>query len=70
MQYLLSNNLRIVGCLHLEGAVIGPQVNRVGDVCTSSLINLDKGQSVNKPADRLPGHVLYEPSLPTQGPRY
>jgi hypothetical protein len=29
-----------MGCLHLEGAVIRPQIDRIGDACTSSLIDL------------------------------
>lgn len=31
-----------MGCLHFEGAVIGPQVDRIGDVAASSLVDLGR----------------------------
>lgn len=37
---LLSDEVWVMGCLHLEGAVIRPQVDRIGDACTSSFIDL------------------------------
>jgi hypothetical protein len=38
--HLLSDEVWIVGCLHLEGAVVRPQVDRIGDVGASPLIDL------------------------------
>lgn len=35
-----------MGCLHLKGAVICPQIDRVGDTCATTLIHLY--QSVSK----------------------
>lgn len=29
-----------MGCLHFEGAIIGPQVDRIGDATASSLVDL------------------------------
>jgi hypothetical protein len=39
--YLLSDELWVVGCLHLEGAVVGPQIDRVGDACAAAFVDLD-----------------------------
>lgn len=43
LRHLLSDEVWGMGSLHLEGAVLGPQVNRVGDACTTSLVDLEKG---------------------------
>lgn len=40
LRHLLSDEIWGMGRLHLEGAVLSPQVNRVGDASTASLINL------------------------------
>ena len=39
MIYLLSDEMRDMGSLHFEGAVIGPEVNRVGDTGASPLVH-------------------------------
>lgn len=44
MQYLLSDNLRVVCCLHFEGAIVGPQVDGVGYAGHTSFINLSHVQ--------------------------
>jgi len=38
-QYLLSNEVWDVSSLHLEGAILCPEINRVGDASTASLIH-------------------------------
>lgn len=40
LRHLLSDEVWGVGRLHLEGAVLSPQVNRVGDASTASLVDL------------------------------
>jgi hypothetical protein len=39
--YLLSHKVRRVGGLHLEGAVVRPQIDRVGDACAATFVNLE-----------------------------
>jgi hypothetical protein len=39
-RYLLSNDDRVMTCLHLEGTVIRPQIHRVADGGNSALVNL------------------------------
>lgn len=39
-QDLLSDEVWVMGCLHLEGAVIRPQVDRIGDASASPFIDL------------------------------
>lgn len=41
-QNLLSDEVWVVSCLHLEGAVVGPQVDRIGDATASSLVDLSR----------------------------
>lgn len=38
--YLLSNDVGIVGSLRLEGAVVGPKVDRWRDAGNTSFVNL------------------------------
>lgn len=40
-EYLLSDQRGVMRRLHLEGAVVGPEVDRIGYAGASSLINLD-----------------------------
>ena len=37
---LLSDEEWVVGCLHLEGAVLSPQVDRIGDASNASFVDL------------------------------
>lgn len=37
--YLLSHEMSNVGGLHLEGAVVGPEVDRVGNAGATTLID-------------------------------
>jgi hypothetical protein len=39
-QDLLSDEVWVMRCLHLEGAVLSPQVDRIGDAGNASLIDL------------------------------
>ena len=39
-QDLLSDEKWVVGCLHLEGAVLSPQVDRIGDAGNASFVDL------------------------------
>jgi hypothetical protein len=38
--YLLSNDVKIMGSLRLEGAVVGPQINGGGDASNTPFVNL------------------------------
>ena len=38
--YLLSDELWVMGGLHLEGAVIGPQVDRIRDARATAFVHL------------------------------
>jgi hypothetical protein len=37
--YLLSNDVKIMGSLRLEGAVVGPQINGGGDASNTPFVN-------------------------------
>jgi hypothetical protein len=51
--YLLSDQRRVMCCLHLERAVVGPKVDRVSYAGAASLVNLYPGavSSVSRPRD-------------------
>lgn len=38
--YLLSHEVRDVSCFHFEGAVLCPEINRIGYACATPLIDL------------------------------
>ena len=40
LPYLLSHPLRVVGRVHLERAVVRPQIDRVCDACAAPFVDL------------------------------
>ena len=49
--YLLSHKVGSVSGLHLEGTVLGPQIDRVGDAGAASLVDLVGTSALDSPAD-------------------
>lgn len=51
--YLLSDDVRIMGCFSLEGAVVGPQVDGRGDTSYSSFVDLEYRLATSSRSKRL-----------------
>ena len=55
-QDLLSDEVWVVGCLHFEGAILSPQVDRIGDASDASFVDLGAPLAIHPAGLRMSGH--------------